>query len=97
MSLTSYRAAPSRVKCVGTMTFRREAGCSSALGEWEPLTDIYFLHCDILEYSMNTVPRWHSCAAVTQLGKALLSGLFSVGKGFETMSRYSAVMTCVAL
>jgi hypothetical protein len=79
------------------MTFRREAGCSSALREWEPLKHIYFLHCDILEHSVKIVPPWHSCAAVAQLGKALLSGIFSVGKGFETKSRYSASTTCVTL
>jgi hypothetical protein len=88
MSLTSYRAAPSRVKAL-----RREAGCSSALGKWEPLGEIYF--CTAINRKFR-----EPCAALAQnacVGKALLSVIIFVGKGFETKSSYSAVMTCVAL
>jgi hypothetical protein len=95
MSLTSYRAAPSRVKET-RHRHEREAGCSSASPEWEPLTQIYFLHCDILEYCVNLVPLRHSCAGFAQAGKALLNLKISIGKGFETTSRYSASTTCVA-
>jgi hypothetical protein len=46
---------------------------------------------------VNLVPVWHRCAAFAQHGKALLSGIFPVGKGFETTLRYSDFTTCVAL